>query len=96
MKSTWTNTIPCISTAHCPGPEMLKQLEKKAMTAPYEYGAFVFIGEHGDAPSSDLPDWMEPICRWAWHYHGYDCSWVRLDCDGDTIDELPKHEWRLT
>ena len=38
----------------------------------------------------DFPEDLQRCMDFAWS-HG--CDWVRLDCDGDKLDELPVFDW---
>jgi hypothetical protein len=84
-------TIPVLSTGHVSGATMesLGNAGVQCTTvATYMQGAFIMV------PDAELcmgaPDDLLAVFDWA-RKHGYD--WVRLDADGDTIEELPSYAW---
>jgi hypothetical protein len=91
MSALWTSTIPVISTGHITEETYdylitLPINTTKELVAPYLYGLFLYIG---DDYKSDRPD-LQALAAWA-AQHDYMC--VRLDRDGDRVDELPYYEW---
>jgi hypothetical protein len=83
--------MPCISTAH------ITQSEADALTAGtgwatrisytnwHDYGFICFVQAQLDAPPafSALMDWARD--------HGWE--FIRLDQDGETVEQLPTYEW---
>ena len=94
QKSAWNMLIPVISTAHAPSEEAIRQLPALDFTcAAYTDGFFICVGDDGD---DNEPAWVTGIRSWL--ARAYDNAngtpvWVRLDADGDLIDELQKWEW---
>lgn len=91
--------IPVISIAHL-APEDAAAInaceQKWVPSAPYEYGAFLYL----DVTSDDSPTWpqcLQDIGEWLLGLQTLgqvdpNC-WVRLDCDADTVPDLPTYEW---
>lgn len=89
MSQVTTVVTPVISTIHMPGTEAISKLMAlEVPAADWMYGGFVLVTQ--DVDRGDATAWLRPIEAWALK-NGY--SWVRFDCDGDELDELPKfHE----
>jgi len=87
-----TITMPVISTCHITAATdriMQDQGDQNPWTyiAPYSEGAFMYIqSEDMEGQPTEFSD----IFAWA-RKHGY--QWVRIDADGDVVDQLPSYEW---
>lgn len=87
-----TITMPVISTCHITeATDRLLQDEGDrnpwTIVAPYSEGAFVYVQpENMDGQPAEFAD----IFAWA-RKHGH--HWVRIDADGDVIEELPSYDW---
>ncbi len=90
----WIMQIPVVSTRHIT-PQTMQAITGLAdnlpvVVAPTPWGAFVGVGEADtsdtDAPYQDL----YPLFKWA---QDNDYEWIRLDADGDEVDDLPTYEW---
>lgn len=94
----WTITVPVISTCHI-SPETVDLLVEAheapgdvpgiMICAEYEEGYFIRFddGSHLDA----MPDDLAAIFHWL-AMCGFDSGWVRLDRDGDDVEDLPVYE----
>ena len=87
----WEMTIPVLSTSH------VKQttLDALASTSPerialYPEGAFVHL-QPQDKAFACAPE-LSPVATW-FHKSCPKEHWIRLDRDGDIINELPTFEW---
>lgn len=101
----WEILVPVITTAHIK-PDTARWLtlrsENKSFTsmivAEYPDGYFVSqledMDDLGEAELRlkyyDVPEELMGILRWAYRK---DYPWVRLDRDGDVVDELPTFDW---
>jgi hypothetical protein len=84
-----------LSTAHV-SPETMEWICSDSclhLIAEYKHGAFVYVptnlnrqGLEDDMVPGDLID----VLGYA---HEKGCAIVRFDSDGDTIKELPTHDW---
>ncbi len=88
MKNITINHIPCISTIHMPDTEALERLHDSVHMALYDEGAFIYV--HSLPPLLPSDAWLKPIAAWA---TSNVFEWVRLDADGDVVEELPSFEW---
>lgn len=59
---------------------------------PYgDYGWFFYAhDENGGTGKDAIPDDLFAVMTWA---RELGCSYLLLDCDGDTVDELPHYDW---
>lgn len=94
----WTMTTPVLSTAHVPGEPAMKKLEDDVDNGAYACGCFVYIGtpeslKVNQPGSIDHSPWLQAVAGWCWERYGDDCTWVRFDLDGDTIDDLEQWSW---
>lgn len=100
---TWEITMPVISTAHIKQETsawLTNQKNRYIVAAKYPEGFFVSIlDDMYDLGETELritypevPTELMNTLLWA-HRKGY--YWVRLDCDGDIIEELPTFEWEI-
>ena len=98
---TWEILVPVLSTAHIKLETSIyldllnKSKAQQAMiVAKYPEGYFVSqledMEDLGEAELRlkyyDVPEELMNILRWAYRK---DYPWVRLDCDGDVVEELP-------
>lgn len=81
----WLMTIPVISTCHLP-ESVVNNLPQDELYAEYDNGFFIHFGPEYSSRCEELM----AIAQWA-ESEGF--QWVRLDSDGDVIDELPKFDW---
>ena len=104
---TWEILVPVLSTAHIK-PETsnwLKQHTRRGQAmvitvAEYPEGYFIGplqgIDELGKAELRltyfGVPEDLLNLLVWAARKGYY---WVRLDCAGDTVEELPTFEWEV-
>jgi hypothetical protein len=56
------------------------------MAGPYGY--WLFVGD--DPPGDDLPGDLQAVFNYC---REQGAEWLDLDCDGDTVDDLPKFDW---
>lgn len=89
----WVSQVPVLSTAHLRQEtvEMLLASPSEnafGTVAAYPEGAFLFL------TTVVIPDGLPPdlaaLCRWV-RRRRY--GWIRLDCDGDTVDDLTVFDW---
>jgi hypothetical protein len=84
--------VPVISTGHL-SAAVAKQLEDLGDNNPwtscasYLEGFFLYAQSE---PEPDTPESLKAIFAWV---REQGAEWVRLDCDGDAIDELPQYDW---
>lgn len=87
--------IPEISTVHIP-MEVAAALDSEhqewcACAVYRDVGFFLYLndelGKHDNAPQCliDIRDWLQ--------LRGYTDCWIRLDCDGEIVDDLPAYDW---
>lgn len=83
--------LAVISTAHVPEtyPEDLVGVPS-VVFAPYENGAFVWFGEES---KHYVDKRYHALIDWGYTRYAPDGFWLRLDCDGDTLDGLPVFDW---
>jgi len=88
----WTMTTPVLSTAHVPSEPAMRSLGRDENNGNYRYGCFVWIDNRNER-DVERPDWLKVVADWCWANYGDDCTWVRFDQDGDTVDELSQWSW---
>jgi hypothetical protein len=81
MKPDFVMTVPSISKQHL--PVLTRSVLQNMYCAEYPDGYFVYID---DEPEKD--DWMLPIRQWLRREFPRQ-NWVRFDCDGELMTELP-------
>lgn len=84
-----------LSTAHltkATGDLMSDEPERLAMTIwNAEYGWFLYAGAANPLPDRYvIPDDLAACMALATREG---CTWLRLDRDGDLVEELPEYEW---
>ena len=95
MPAITIHRIPEISTAHIT-QEVSERLDRNdnlwCSHANYEgCGHFIYLDEPYDGVELvpqcllDIRDWLKA--------HGFTDRWVRLDCDADTVPDLPVYDW---
>lgn len=85
-----------ISTEHIT-PETAEKLNKEpdannmslCVYEKAEFGWFIHIPEDMD-DCEQVPDDLRRCIEFA---DEQGCEWLCIDCDGETVDELPLHEW---
>ena len=88
MSKIEATAIPTVSTNHMPGPTAISDLMAlEVPAAAWMYGGFVLVTQ--EIVVTEETAWLKPLNDWALK-HGF--SWVRFDCDGDEVDELPTFE----
>ena len=56
-----------------------------------EYGWFLYAHDENCGAGKDvIPDDLFAVMTWA---RTQGCDYLLLDCDGDTVDGLPVHDW---
>ncbi len=87
-----TAVIPTISTAHITASvaATLTELGNDnawVTCASWTYGFFLRFHTLEDAPRCliDIANWLTA--------HHFDDRWIRLDCDGEIVDDLPAYDW---
>lgn len=99
LKTRWIMQVPVISTGHLTRwtfDEVSSSAHKLKLRAdppglsfiPIEDGLLVSFA--GETLINKLPADLRGCIQWAFA-HGY--QWLRFDCDGDTIAELPQYSW---
>lgn len=95
----WTTTVPVISTCHI--TQETARLLDAAHGAPgdvpgimicAEYGEGYFIRFDDGSCLDEMPDDLVAIFHWL-AKERFEAGWVRLDADGDDLDDLPSYEW---
>jgi hypothetical protein len=87
MSSTWNMHIPVISTGHLKRKTFLQQEEVPA-NAAYEHGLFLYLPScDSEEPQSLVSVDLLALAHWL-HVQYPGMNWVRLDADGDHIDDL--------
>lgn len=66
--------------------------EWPCLGGPYgEYGWFFYVHDENSGVEADkIPDDLFALMTWA---HQQRCDYLLLDCDGDTIEDLPHYDW---
>lgn len=78
-----------LSTCHV-RKETMDPVCRTHLLADYEYGAIYYV------PSSELgldPDTPQDLAVVLGYAMGKGCALVRLDADGETLDDLPTYDW---
>lgn len=97
MSSLDVRTFVVISTAHL--TEASAKLLDRVPSARWpclggvygEYGWFLYAHEENCGTGNDeIPDDIFAVMTWA-RKKGFE--YVLVDCDGDTVVELPVHDW---
>lgn len=91
----WIMSVPVLSTAHMPGPFEPDRIRDQGdhPVALLDDGMFLFIGSEADGNVYEGDSaWMAPISRWLDKQRLPD-RWVRFNCVGDNIKELPEFIW---
>lgn len=95
------HAIPVISTAHITG-QVAQQLQRNpyrwcAGAAFSDNGFFLFLDEPCADPHDTVPQCLLDIRDWRMSLEREgkldNSRWVRLDCDADTVDDLPTYDW---
>jgi hypothetical protein len=89
----WVSRVPVLSTAHVSQETMdmlLAGPTENAFGTVAAYPEGVFLSLTTIRIPDDLPEDLAALCRWV-RRRRY--GWIRLDCDGDTVDDLPVHDW---
>lgn len=104
MTTTWTMTVPVLSTGHLQfqSNEQLSAQNPRShlnplLFAAYPHGFFLYFGEAHSPTSFDLePEPLKTdltrLAQWL-HEHYPDSAWLRLDADGDKVEGLPVFNW---
>lgn len=95
MKPEWNMKVPVISTSHIELETMNRLSYSRIpgfMSAEYDEGVFIYVPN--PAPD-DCPVGLKAVVDW--YNENYteseiDC-WLRLDSQGDVIEELPTYDW---
>lgn len=56
---------------------------------PFEYGWFVDVPEY-DCGREQRPADINTVMDYA---RKHDCEWIKFDCDGELLSDLPKFDW---
>lgn len=94
--SQWLLSIPVLSTGHITKGTSDWLMEGQlaaplAQCASFDRGFYLSVPHDSDAiDKSDAPADLAIVWRWAMK-NGY--PWVRLDADGDEIEQLPTYDW---
>jgi hypothetical protein len=89
-----TDLVPRISTGHV-SKATAEQLDRGdhlnawTIVAPYEHGWFLYA-QPEDCRGDGTPTELCRIMDWAIRL-GF--NWIRLDADGDHIDDLESFDW---
>lgn len=96
-KKVWIMPLPVISTVHLAEPTS-KYLATAGDENPwmycgaYEKGFCISVPSSNEF-SSEIPKPPEDLVAiWNWG-RANSFTWVRIDCDGDTISDLDEHHW---
>lgn len=89
----WVMTVPVISTAHLTAknrydPPIDDDELYGLLAVPLLGGLMVHVGEDY-AHDPDMPEDLVKAAQWAQDL-GYE--WLRFDCDGDVIADLPIYD----
>ena len=79
-----------ISTAHITGPtaELLEELDAPAVYNKSEHGWFIYLNNLNDNVS--IPEDLTQVIQFA---KEKGIAILCLDCDADTVDDLPTYEY---
>lgn len=66
--------------------------EWPCLGGPYgEYGWFLYAHDENSGVGKDrIPDDLFAVMVWV---RRQGCDYLLLDCDGDEIEDLPRHDW---
>jgi len=85
--------ILVISTCHISKQDsgVLTQQSNPLLADSFYYGWYVFIPDEGeDEEHLKLVPSLRPVFELA---RKNDCKYIRLDQDGDEVEELPRYDW---
>jgi len=93
--TTEIHRIPVISTAHITR-EVADRLDSEhqpwcACACYRDVGFFLYLDEPSDM-DEPVPQCLLDIRDWLTK-HNFTDRWVRLDCDGEIVDDLPAYDW---
>ena len=61
---------------------------------PYAYSWWIYVENTDSNFWGEDCDMSDSFIKLVWYALNNDCTWIKLDCDGDdTIDELEFNEW---
>jgi len=92
--------IPVISTAHIDLATNNRLDHDGGPWCPcaayHDVGYFLFLDDL-EASDEEVPQCLTAIRDWLRKLRAEgvvdDCCWVRLDCDAETVEELPTYDW---
>ena len=97
LTSFWIMKVPVVSTAHITLEtdkwmlEMSNDERDRYMIHHICGGWMIYVGEEPDNIDESFPEDLKKLMAWCQEYH---FTWLRLDQDGDLIeDKFPTYDW---
>lgn len=90
-----------LSTGHMlkSDSELLDKEDRPSLVAyPYDYGHYIWVGIDDDSFENNFEGaiadgFSEAFLNLLRLAHRMNCPYLKLDCDGPIMDDLPKFDW---